>query len=198
MYITLKRVDLFNYALIALISGFALSQIGMYMANRWGRSPRPDEQLDASLKGLPGDYTLYHYQTPVFHLLVGAAGIWVLIPYRQSGQIIYEKGRWKVRNGGFIQSYMSIFGQEGIGRPDLEVESEISSLKKLLAKKMDGNAIPPIHGALVFTSKDVKIDSNDAPVPAMHIDKLKGFIRQKAKEAPLSTVKIAEINEALK
>ena len=75
MYISLTRTELMVYALIALLAGFTLTQVGMYMGNRYGRSPRPDEKLDAGLKGLPGDYTIYHYKTPASHLLVGPAGL---------------------------------------------------------------------------------------------------------------------------
>src|SRR5512137_2563567 len=81
MYISLKRTDLFFYALLALIVGFAMTQIGMFFSNRWGRSPRPDEQLDAALKGLPGDTAIYHYVAAVPHLLVGPMGLWVLLRY---------------------------------------------------------------------------------------------------------------------
>ncbi len=78
MYISVKRTDLFIYAVIALILGFTMTQVGMFFSNRWGRSPRPDEQLDAALKGLPGDTVMYHYVTPAAHLLVGAPGLGVL------------------------------------------------------------------------------------------------------------------------
>src|SRR5690348_5371239 len=61
----------------SLLAGFILFQIGTYFMNRFGRRPRPDEAINASLKGLTKDYTLYHYLTPVSHLLVGPAGIWV-------------------------------------------------------------------------------------------------------------------------
>ena len=117
--------QLVTYSIIALVVGFILTQVGMYMGNRWGRSPRPDEKIDAELKGLPGDYTLYHFVTPASHLLVGPAGVWTLLPYRQRGVVTYTKNRWRIGNGGFLQAYMSIFGQEGIGRPDLEADGEL-------------------------------------------------------------------------
>ena len=136
MYISFKHQDLFIWSIAALLTGFAMTQIGMYFGNRWGRSPRPDEKFDAGLKGLPSDYTLYHFVTPASHLLVGPAGVWALIPYRQRGVVTYSKNRWRVGNGGFLQAYMSIFGQEGIGRPDLEAESEINAIQKLLDKAL--------------------------------------------------------------
>ncbi len=115
-----------------------MSQIGMYYGNRWGRSPRPDEMIDKSLKGLGRDYTIYHYVTSAAHLLVGPAGIWTMMPYYQSGKIIYEKKRWKSRGGGFLQSYLRLFGQENMGRPEIESETEIEATKRYLAKNTAG------------------------------------------------------------
>ncbi|HZU87518.1 MAG TPA: hypothetical protein VFF78_08550, partial [Anaerolineaceae bacterium] len=71
--------SLFIWALLALMVGFLLSQIGIYYGNRFGRTPRYDERINQSLKGLDEKYSIYHYMTPVPHLLVGPAGIWVLV-----------------------------------------------------------------------------------------------------------------------
>ena len=86
MYISFKYPDLISWSVIALVSGFTLSQVGIYYSNRFGRSPRPDETLDSALKGLDNQYALYHYQSPVTHLLVGPSGIWILIPFSQKGK----------------------------------------------------------------------------------------------------------------
>jgi hypothetical protein len=197
MYISFKRTDLFVYSLAALLIGFTLTQIGMYMGNRYGRSPRPDEKLDAGLKGLQNEFAIYHYTTPASHLLVGPAGIWVLLPYHQRGRVTYQKNRWRISGGGFLQTYMRIFGQESLGRPDIEIESEVSALKKHLARHMDEAQIPPIHAMLVFTSDDVEIDAADAPIPAMKVKELKDFFRKKAKEKPVSAAQLAAVKAAL-
>lgn len=197
MYISISRADLFYVSIASLILGFILTQVGMYFTNRWGRSPRPDEQLDASLKGLPGETAIYHYVTPVSHLLVGPAGIWILMPFHQRGKIKYEKNRWKLSGGGFMQAYMTVFGQEGIGRPDLELESQIEAIKKYLAKKLDGDEAPEIKGMLVFTSDQAEIDDTDSPVPALQIKKLKDFMRQKSKEKSLGSLLLQKITDAL-
>ena len=139
MYISFSKPELFAYSVGALLLGFTMTQVGMYMGNRWGRSPRPDEKLDAGLKGLPGDYSIYHYITPASHLLVGPAGLWVLMPYHQRGKVAYRKNRWRNSGGGFLQGYMRIFGQEGLGRPDVELDAEIQSLKKFF------EFVPKVH-----------------------------------------------------
>lgn len=200
MFITFSNPNnpqIFTYSLIALVAGFILTQIGMYLGNRYGRSPRPDEKLDAGLKGLPGDYTIYHYMASASHLLVGPAGVWVLIPYRQRGLVTFQKNRWRVGSGGFLQAYMSIFGQEGIGRPDLEAEGEVNAVRKSLAKSMDENEIPPVQVALVFTNDQAEIQADDAPLPTLKLKQLKEFMRQKAKEKPLGQLQLKAVKAAL-
>lgn len=197
MYISLTRTDLFVYALAALLVGFTLTQIGMYMGSRYGRSPRPDEKLDAGLKGLPGDYTMYHYIAPASHLLVGPSGVWMLMPYHQRGQVNYKKNRWKMSGGGFLQSYMRIFGQESLGRPDIEIDNEVNALKKYFTKQMDEAQIPEVKPLIVFTNDEVELNAEATPVPAMKLKQVKDFIRQKAKEKPISQMQLAAIKAAL-
>lgn len=197
MYISFTRQDLMVYSFICLAVGFIMTQVGMYMSSRWGRSPRPDEKLDAGLKGLHSEFSMYHYSSPVSHLLVGPSGVWVVLPYHQGGSIQFEKNRWKLKGGSFIQKYMRIFGQEGLGRPDLEANSEAISVKKFLAKKMDESAIPEIKPILVFTNDEVELDAGDSPIPAMKLKQVKEFLRQGSKNRVLSSVQLAEINKAL-
>ncbi len=181
-----------------LLVGFLLSQVGIYFTNRWGRRPRPDEHLTNALKGLGKDYALFHYTTPTPHLLVGPAGLWVLLPHYQRGTITYERGRWRQRGGGFLLNYMKIFGQEGLGRPDLEVEAETESIQRFLRKLMPDAEIPPVQAALVFTNEAANlVNLDEAPVPTLPAKKLKEFIRKTAKTRPLSTVKVKEIQDVL-
>lgn len=198
MYLSIARPELFAYSLVCLVVGFMMTQVGMYMGNRWGRSPRPYEKLDAGMKGLHSEFHLYHFASPVSHLLVGPAGVWVLLPYHQGGKIYYEKNRWKNKGGGFFAGYMRLFGQEGIGRPDLEAETEIEIVKKFFRKNIaDENAIPEVKAALVFTNDNVEVEANDAPIPAMKLKQLKEFMRQKSKNRVLSNAQIAEITALL-
>src|SRR5919109_2452064 len=197
MYLSFTRQELFIYSLIALLLGFTLTQVGMYMGNKFGRSPRPDEKLDAGLKGLPNDFVMYHYTTPASHLLVGPAGVWVVLPYHQRGRIAFRKNRWRMSGGGFLQNYMRIFGQEGIGRPDIEIEGEIRSLKQYLSKHMDESEIPEINALMVFTNEDVEIDGEGAPVIALKLKQIKDFIRQKAKEKKLPAETLNKLKAAL-
>lgn len=197
MYLSFTRPDLFTYSLICLLLGFIMTQAGMYMGNRWGRSPRRDEKLDAALKGLHSDFSIYHYTAPASHLLAGPAGVWALIPYQQAGTIYYEKNRWKVKGGGFMQTYMRIFGQEGIGRPDLEAEGEAAAAKKFLAKKMAESTVPEVKPLLVFLHDQVELEPGDSPIPAIALKQLKNFLREESKNRKLSSLQIQQIHTAL-
>ena len=179
-----------------LFLGIALSQISMYFGSRFGR--RPDETLDKALKGLPGDHTLYHYASPVPHLMVGASGIWLLLPYFIRGKVTYKKNRWRVAGGGFSQSYLRIFGQETIGRPDLEADGQKASLERLFKKKFEeGGEIPPISAILVFLDEQVEIAAEDAPLPAVQVKKLKEFLRKISKEQQLPPNDVERVKAAL-
>jgi len=197
MYISFTKPEYFNISVGALLAGFVLSQVGIYFGNRWGRSPRPDELIDQGLKGLTKEYTMYHYSSPVPNLLVGPAGVWLILPYHQQGEITYDGKRWKAKQGGFAQSYMRIFGQENMSRPDLDAGAEADKLKRYLKKHMDENAMPPILAALIFTSKNAEVQAENAPVPTLHLKELKPFIRKQAKEAPITKQEIEAINQAL-
>jgi len=198
LYITFKMPDKFAYSLAALLIGFFMSQVGIHFTNRWGRNPRPDDIIDKSLKGLGREFTIYHYVTPVSHLLVGPAGIWTIIPYFQSGTVVYEKKRWRAKGGGFLQSYMRLFGQANLGRPDLESEAEIDSAKRYLKRVLpEGAEIPLVKAALLFANPKVELKVEDAPIPAMAPKDLKDFLRDKTKEKAISELMLSSIRTAL-
>jgi len=197
MYISIKMPTQIAFSWGALVLGFTLAQVGIYFGNRWGRRPRMDEALSQALKGLDNRYTLYHYSTPAGHLLVGPAGVWVLIPLYQRGVITYEKGHWRQKGGGIGLTYLKMFAQEGLGNPDVEVATRVGGIKQDLEKKMTAVQVPPIQVALVFTNEQAVLQVDDAPIPAVAAKKLKDLIRKAAKNDPLSLTKLEAIQNTL-
>lgn len=185
----------FTISLVALAIGFIMSQISFFLGNRFGRSPRPDEIISQALKGLDGKYCLYHYTTPVTHLLVGPAGVWLFLTYHQGGKITYSGGRWRQKGGNW---YLKIFAQDNIGRPDLDLISEKDRLLKFMRKHLDETVIPPIQAALVFTNPKAVIEiSGDETPPAetLYTKDLKEMIRKAAKVKQLAPEKVRQIQE---
>ena len=185
-----------GWAYLILIPGYILVQISIYFANRWGRSPRPDEIISQSLKGLDDKYSLFHYKTEVSHLLIGPAGIWIIIPYYQSGQISYDsqKKRYRQKGGGNI--FTKTFGQEGIG--DIEHNSKLqrNNLKKYFTKL----SIPyytKFNVINIFYDEKVDLVIKNAPDPTLRADKLKSYLRKYAKKNPANNDEIEKIIKKL-
>lgn len=200
LIISFTRQELISISFAALLVGFLLSQVGIYFTNRWGRRPRPDELLNQALKGFDNKYSIYHYITPASHLFVGPAGIWVILTRHQRGTISYSKGRWRMKGGGIIQSYLRIFAQENLGRPDLELMNEVSNIQKYLGERLPDGNVPPIDTVLVFLNDNAEIvisDEDNPAAPTLKIKKLKEFLRKAAKRKPVSTDKVNEIQEML-
>lgn len=192
-YIAFRYIEMILVSLILMAVGFLISQVGIFFSNRWGRRPRPDELLSKALKGLDNSYTLYHYQTPAGHLLVGPPGVWVLNPNNTRGEISYneQKERWKQKGGNL---YFKLFAQEGLGRPDLEIDSEVRAVERVIEKNWEGEKQPPVQAALVLTTDGTEVNASNAPIPTLHLRKLKDFIRRQSKEGRLSKKQIQQVN----
>lgn len=189
-----NRPDLTAYSFIAMIIGLILSQIGVYFANRWGKSPRVDERISLGLKGLDDRYTLYHYVTPVPHLLAGPAGVWVITPEYQSGTITYEKDRYRQKGVGF---FGKVVGQEGLGRPELDANSQKEDFEKFLKKSLPETSQPIVRSMILFTNPKANVQVQDTPIPTMHVEKLKDFVRRKAKEEPANLETVRQVQAVL-
>ncbi|HEY58694.1 MAG TPA: NERD domain-containing protein [Anaerolineae bacterium] len=196
LVISLTHPEWGMITLSALIFGFLLSQIGLFFGNRWARRPRLDELLNQALKGLSREYTLYHYTTPAYHLLVGPAGIWVIVTKYQRGRITYHRGRWR-QHGGPLLWYLRLFAQEGIGRPDLEIKAETEAVEKLLRKHLPEEDVPPVEALLVFTHPEVQLEAEEAPVPTLHLRDLKKFLKPRLKSRRLSPEQLQRIRAVL-
>ena len=182
---TAQTSDGFTWSMVCLILGFLMSQVGIFFGNRWGRSPRPDELITNALKGLDDKYILYHYMTAVSHLLVGPAGVWILLPFQQQGSITYDPAKKRLNQKGG-NWYMKLFAQEGIGRPDQEVTSSIDELNKFIKKEGEVPGLPEPEAVVVFVHPKSNVNAGNAYFPALHVEKLKDFIRGHAKREPAS------------
>lgn len=188
------RVDLTNYSFLAMAFGLILSQIGVFFANRWGKSPRVDERITQGLKGLDDRFTLYHYVAPVPHLLTGPSGLWLLVPQYQPGVITYENKRYRQQG---VRLFGRLIGQEGLGRPEMEAESYKEDLLKFLKKSLPEESLPQIYQVIVFTNAKASVQAQDAPIPTLHVDKLKDYIRRMTKELPANLNAVRQVEDLL-
>jgi hypothetical protein len=174
----------FVYELLALAAGWLLSQVGIYLGQRYVRDPRPDEVLDKAVKPAAKNGRMYHYVISAPHVLLMPEGIIVFNPKFQRGDISVtgtEKGdKWKQRGVGLRR----FFGGEGLGNPTKEVQSMVGAVANHLKKHAPEVEEVPIAPIVVFTEKGTQELTIDNPsVPVIHYEKLRGFLRQQWKRA---------------
>ena len=181
----------------ALIIGFIASQISITFTSKWGREPSNNNIFNVKLKGLSDNFSIYHYMEPVDHLLVGTAGAFILMPYFQGGEIGYneEKGRWTQKKANW---FMKLFGQESLGRPDVECESNLTAVRDYFISKGIDFPEDKIHPVLVFINPQAKIlEDQNFKYDTIPLGKLKETIRNYAKEDRLSPEFIDEVTDKL-
>jgi hypothetical protein len=167
---------------LALLFGFGLTQYGLYLQHRYGRSPRPDEVLDDAIKSVARDGILYHFLLPAPHVLLTPAGPIVFNLKYQTGIIRADGDNWSQKGLGFRR----FFGQEGLGNPTKEAEKMVTALAGHISRNAPEVEEVPIGAMIVFTSKNQdELDVSGSRIPAMHYSKVKGFMRQQGQGKPL-------------
>jgi hypothetical protein len=162
--------------LMALAVGFIISQVSIFLTNKYGREPRTDEVLDQAI-GNPPKNRLYHYILPSPHVLLTPSGPIVLVPKYQTGDIVANGETWK-QTGVGLRKY---FGQEGLGNPTKEADAAVSSIANFIRKKapeLQDQEIP-IGVLIVFTRVEPeKLDIKNSAMPARHHKQVRSYLKK--------------------
>ena len=179
LYISFKLPQYIILSFISLAAGILLSNVGLYNANRWVKSPRSDEVLAKTLKGFDRRYYLYNYMLPVDHLLVAPSGLFVIIARNHDGAIYYANGRWRQKF-----NILRIFGflGEGVGNPVRDAEKSVGKIRKFIEKNLPELGQIPIRPVVVFTSEKAELYIQDPPLPVLVPKGLKDFLRKASKD----------------
>jgi hypothetical protein len=169
--------------LVALGFGWILSQVGIYLAHRYVREPRPDQVIDKALGKVTRKGRLYHYLLPATHVLLMETGIIILVAKFQGGKISVEGDKWKQTGMGMRK----FFGQENLGNPTREAEDSIKALAHYISNNAPEVEEVPIGALIVFTAVEPKdLDLSESRFPAMHHSKVKSYLRRKRRSQPIS------------
>jgi len=192
---SLLQPKLLLWAYATLPIGIILANIGIYLTNRYGREPRPDQMLDQALKGLDDRYVIYHYMLPSSHVLVTPQGLHPLIVKFQPGTFVNEDERWQHRQS-FLGRLMRLFGQESIGNPTREARAEAGTLARYLAEQAPGVDVP-IEPIIVFTHPAAQLTLTSPAVPVIPAKKLKGYVRSFERRRTLPRLILAKLENVL-
>jgi hypothetical protein len=166
-----------------LLVGVLLSSVSNSLTSRYGKSPRPDELLDKTFKGLDDKFSFYHYKTSIPHLMVGPAGYWAITPSFVDGEIVFDekKGFWTQKNRSFLNRFLS---REAFGRPD----KELKDFRKDFSKLLEQSGIPDsesieLNGAVILLNKSCTISGpkTDGEILILPFDKAKDRFRKLSK-----------------
>ena len=168
--------EILLYQGLAMLIGLPMSQGGLYLINRYGRNPRPDQLLDQALGKTVSNGRIYHYLLPASHVLLTDNGLLVFVLKYQGGKIRADGDQWHQK----IFFMRKLFGTESLGNPTREAERASSDVTHYLQKYAPELAEKDIgiQPVIVFTTNINDLDVKASRIPAMHYSKLRGYMKQ--------------------
>ena len=191
--IVFLQPSLLSLAFGLMLAGGLFSQLGTAIHNRFGRTPRLDQVLDDSLKGLGDNYAMFHYYLGTNHALFTPAGVFALLPRDEQGEVRYESDQWIHKRS------KRRFGRRRKPIKDLERNAarETKAMKQALTKRLPDHSEIPVNPLLVFIASGTSIDADGSPIPAAHRKKLKSHIRRLERQKSFSEKDIHQLLSAL-
>jgi len=173
-----QSVELFPLSLACLIVGLILSQYGGYYVRRFDRGEVPHLALSKALKGFDDRYTLVNYTLSASHVLLAPDAVYVLLPKPQAGRITYANGRWSNPTG--LRRLLTWMSEEGLGNPLRDAAVEVGRFQRYVSGKLPDTPIEA-QPIIVFLHPNAELDTANSPVPAVHVKKLKDYLRAQPK-----------------
>jgi hypothetical protein len=197
LVVSIRNPQMVWISMTSLVVGFFASAIGVFYANHWTRSPRADEVLDASLKGISNYYHIYHYLLPARHVLIGPAGVFVFRTYAHEGPITYDGKKWRQKFS--LMRVLGFSGQEALSDPVRDAQVDVQHFRRWLARRMPEEQIPEITPYIVFVRDGAELDVVETAVPVLHYKRLKRTMRQLDKECtePLDSDTLYSLEQAM-
>ncbi len=186
---TVTNPTLFAVYFSIMIVGVLLSSVSSYFTTRFGRSPRPDELINKSFKGLDDRFQIYHYRSPIPHLLSGPAGVWSIIPTFVDGEIIYDenKGNWIHKRNSFLNRVLQ---KEYFPNPLSEYKHHHKEFEKIIKSSDNNKNEPEIKLLVLLFHKNATISgvSEKENILIISSEKIKDRFRKMTKLENHSTV----------
>ncbi len=185
MIVSLNRSQELVWAsLVALMLGFLLAQFGSYNLRRYGRRPRPDQVLEAAMKGFDDRYHLYAWSLPAPYVLLGPSGLYTFITRDHTGQVAVTGSTWRTR--WTLSRVLMFFAQEGLGNPTQEAQAQTARFNEWLKQKLPGVAVTA-QPAIVFIDERVQLQATEPTVPVLEAKGIKKWLRGAGRGDTLKT-----------
>lgn len=160
--------------LAALVMGFALAQYGSYNLRRWGRSPRPDQVLEESMKSFDDRYSFYAWGLPAPYVLLSPQGVYAFTTRDQTGKISSSGSKWK--SPLTLGRALMLFAQEGLGNPTAEARQQAARLQEWVRGKLP-EVSASVEPLIVFIDPRAVLQVTDPEVPVLDPKSIKKLLR---------------------
>lgn len=174
----------FILPLIILPAAFITTVISVRMTNLWIRQPRPEEVIEANLKGISTKSVLYHYyHFPARHVLISPQGIFAIVTYYQEGRFGVEGDRWRSYRGA-LGTILSLFRFDRLGNPTANALAAAEKVKKVLGSIAPDVVVYPL---ILFVDPRAQVELENPTVPVVFGDpkskeSLKEYLKDKLAE----------------
>ena len=182
----------------AMAVGLLLYSLGQAPLRRWGPRFRQDAALARALKGLDDRHTLLAFPASSLpdYLLVGPAGVRVLVARGHDGVISCRGDRWERQSRGGLSRLFSLFGRAPLGDPGHDVTEGVRRVReRLRAQGLGGEQEPPVDGLVVFTNPAVKLKIEGCSPTVTGPKQLRNHVR--GAKGPLNQQAVARVVQAL-
>jgi hypothetical protein len=192
----------YTVSLVALLIGLLFwFQNQSYLA-RWGPRGRQDQVLRAALKDLDKRYHLFIFPGSALpdYIVVGPIGVLVIIPRAMPGTIRYTGGRWRheTRVPAWLRFFVRFSPHDVLGDQTADARDALQQTQRFL----EGKPLPasladlPVQTVVVFTHPQVRLEVQNAPVPAVQVRALRNHMRRLPRAlTPPQVEAVAEVLE---
>jgi hypothetical protein len=167
-------------AYAAIILGLVLYNAGQFFLRRFGPRFRADGILARTLKGLDRRYTLLAFPSTKLpdNILVGPAGIQVIVARPHDGAISCRANTWSRDAGTGLKRLTGLFGGTPFGDPSKDVSKGIARVRERLEQRgIPEPQQPPVEGIIVFTSPAAKLRIDGCSFPVTGLKGLRSNVR---------------------
>jgi hypothetical protein len=169
----LGQVSPFFISWTALLVGYVLTQASLYLANRYGVRYQPHQLMDHELAALDDRYIMLHHTHGLEHVLLAPSGAYVITARHNSGLIRFKDGQWR---HDIPLKWLRMAFQEGLGNPSRDALVAAQDF----AQRLDKLGLPAaiaVHPLIVFYNPGAQVQAEGSDVPAVHVQKLRGYLR---------------------
>lgn len=167
-------------AYAAIIVGLVLYNVGQVFLRRFGPRFRHDPVLTRTLKGLDKRYTFLAFPSTKLpdYILVGPAGVQVIVARAHDGTISCRGNEWKRDAGGGLRRIARLFGGVPFGDPSADTAKGIERVKQKLEQSgIPAEQQPPIDGIIVFTNPAARLRIDGCSYPVTGLKGLRNNVR---------------------